>query len=75
LKKESSELEVALTAETEFGRGAVNACRAAFTLDEHCEFKGDFVVVGNRQGTGIALETFLKKFEGNHKDLLGRVPQ
>jgi hypothetical protein len=71
-KKESPELEVTLTAETEFGRGAVNAFSAAFTLDEHGEFEGDFVVIGNGQGTEIALETFLEKFQGNHRDLLGR---
>jgi hypothetical protein len=47
LQKKGGELEVTLTAETEFGGGAVNALRAAFALDEHGEFAGDFIVFGN----------------------------
>jgi hypothetical protein len=73
-KKESPELEVALTAESEFSCCTVNAFGAAFTLDEHSEFKGDFVVFGNGQGAQLALDTFLEKFEGNHGDLLEKVP-
>jgi hypothetical protein len=47
-EEEGLELKVTLAAETEFGSGAVDAFRAAFTFDEHSEFKGDFIVVGNR---------------------------
>lgn len=74
-QKEGPELEVALTAITEFGSGPVNAFRAAFALDEHGELPSDFVVLGNGQGTGLALDAFLEKFERNHGDLQGRVPQ
>lgn len=35
LKEAGSELEIALTAETELGCGALNAFRAALTFDEH----------------------------------------
>lgn len=74
-EEEGLELKVTLTAETEFGSSAVNAFRAAFTFDEHGEFKGDFIVVGNGQGAETALETFLEQIQRNHRDLLDRVPQ
>jgi hypothetical protein len=74
-EEEGLELKVTLAAETEFGSGTVNAFRAAFTLDEHGEFKGDFIIVGNGQGAESALETFLEQFQRNHRDLLERVPQ
>jgi hypothetical protein len=64
--KEGPQLEVALTAVTEFGSGPVNAFRATFALDEHGEFPSYFVVLGNGQGTGLALDAFLEKFERNH---------
>jgi hypothetical protein len=47
LQKKGAQLEVTLTTEAEFGGGAVNALRAAFALDEHGEFAGDFIVFGN----------------------------
>ena len=71
MKKQGSELEVTLTAETELGGGAVNALTAAFTLDEHGEFKGDFIVIGNGQGAEIALEPVCEEFQGNHRGLRG----
>ena len=74
-EEEGLELEVTLAAETEFGSGAVDAFRAAFTFDEHSEFKGDFIVVGNGQGAETALETFLEQFQRNHRNLLERVSQ
>lgn len=61
-KKEGPDLEVALTAITEFGGGPINAFRAAFALDEHGKFPSDFVVLCNGQGTGLALDAFLEKF-------------
>lgn len=64
--KEGPQLEVALTAVTEFGSGPVNAFRATFALDEHGEFPSYFVVLGDGQGTGLALDAFLEKFERNH---------
>lgn len=75
LEKKSPELEIALTAKAEFGGGLVNAFRAAFALDEHRDFTRDFVVIGDGQGTECALDALPEKFEGNHGDLLGRVPQ
>jgi hypothetical protein len=53
-KEESAELEIALTAETEFGRGAINAFRAAFAFDEHGQLESDFVIIGYREGTESA---------------------
>ena len=47
LEKKRAELEVTLTAKTEFGGGAVNTLRAAFALDEHGELTGDFIVFGD----------------------------
>jgi hypothetical protein len=47
LQKKGAQLEVTLTAKAEFGGGMVNALRAAFALDQHGEFTGDFIVFGN----------------------------
>jgi len=47
LQKKGAELEVALTAKAELGGGMLDALRAAFALDEHGEFAGDFIVFGN----------------------------
>jgi hypothetical protein len=47
LEKEGAELEVTLTAIAEFGGGMINTLGAAFTLDEHGKFAGDFIVCGN----------------------------
>ena len=74
-KKKGPDLEIALAAITEFSGGSINAFRAAFALDEHGEFPSDFVVLGNGQGTGLALDAFLEKFERNHRDLQDRLPQ
>lgn len=67
LKKEASELEVTLTAKTEFSGGTVNAFSAAFAVDEHRKLTCDFIVLGNGQGAEFALDTFVEKFEGNHE--------
>ena len=74
-KKESPELEVTLTAKAEFGSGTVNAFGAAFTLDEHGELACNFVIIANGKGAELTLDTFLEKLQGNHRDLLERVPQ
>jgi hypothetical protein len=74
LQEEGAELKVTLTAKTEMGGGTVNALAATFALDEHGELTGDFIVFGNGQGTGIALDAVLEELEGKHADLLGRVP-
>ena len=66
LQKEGAELEVTLPAKAEFGGGLVNALRAAFALDEHGELAGDFIVGGNGQGAGGALDTFFEKLKGQH---------
>jgi hypothetical protein len=47
LQEQGAELEVALPAIAELGGGMVDAFRAAFALDEHGEFAGDFIVLGN----------------------------
>lgn len=65
-KKERAELEVALAAESEFGGNTVNAFGAAFTVDQHGKLAGDFIVVGNGQGSEIALDAFSEKLERNH---------
>jgi hypothetical protein len=75
LQKDSPELEVTLTAKSEFSSGTVNAFGAAFTLDEHGELTRNFVMIGNGKGAELTLDAFFEKFEGNHKDLLERVPQ
>jgi hypothetical protein len=62
LQKEGAQLEVTLTAKPELGGGAVNALAAAFALDEHGKLTGDFIVFGNGQGTGIALDAVLEEF-------------
>jgi hypothetical protein len=46
-EKKGAELEIALTAKAELGGGMVNALGAAFALDKHGEFAGDFIVFGN----------------------------
>jgi hypothetical protein len=75
LEEESPELEVTLTAKAEFGSGTVNAFGAAFTLDEHGELACNFVIIANGKGAELTLDAFFEKFEGNHRDLLERVPQ
>jgi hypothetical protein len=47
LQKKGAELEVTLTAIAEFGGRTVNTFRAAFALDEHGEFAGNFIVGRN----------------------------
>ena len=47
VEKTRAELEVALTAITEFGGGSVKALRTTFALNEHGELTRDLVVVGN----------------------------
>lgn len=69
-KEESSELEVPLTTKAEFGRSAVNAVGATFALNKHGQFQGDFIIIGNGKGAEFALDTFLEKFDGSHRDLL-----
>jgi hypothetical protein len=69
LEKKSPELEITLTAKAEFGGGMVNTFRSAFALDEHGDFKRDFVVIGDRYGAECALDALFKQFERNHKDL------
>ncbi len=73
LQKERAELEVTLPAKAEAGGGAVNALAAAFALNEHGELAGDFIVIGNGQGTRGALDAVLKELEGKHADLRKRV--
>ena len=75
LKKKSPELEVTLTAIAELGGGMVDAFRAAFAVDEHRDLTRDFVAFRDGQGTECALDALAEEFEGNHGDLLGRVPQ
>ena len=65
-KKEGSELEVTLTAKTEFSSGTINALSAAFAVDEHGKFTRDLVIFGNGQGAEFALDAFVEKFERNH---------
>jgi hypothetical protein len=74
LQKQRAELEVTLPAKAELGGGAVNALAAAFALDEHGELAGDFIVFGNGQGPGGALDAVLEKLEGKQGDLRRRVP-
>jgi hypothetical protein len=66
LKEESSQLEIALAAETESCGHLVNVFGAAFSGDEHSQFARDFIVFGNRQGPAITLDAFFEKFDGNH---------
>jgi hypothetical protein len=74
-QEEVPELEVTLTTESELGSGAVDAFGTAFTLYEHGELKGDFVVIGNGEGAEFTLDALLKKLNGNHRDLLKSVPR
>jgi hypothetical protein len=71
LQEEGAELEVTLTAKTEWGGGTVNALAAAFALDEHGELTRDFVVLGKGQGARLALDAVLEKLEGRQADLRG----
>jgi hypothetical protein len=66
LEKKRPELEIALAAETEFGGGLVNACGAAFTVDEHGKLAGDLIVFGDRQGATVTLDAFSEQLDGNH---------
>lgn len=66
-EKEGPELEVTLTAKPEFSSGTVDAFRAAFAVDEHSKFTGDFVIFGNGQGAEFALDTFVEKLERNQE--------
>ena len=68
-QKEGAKLEVTRTAKTEFGGGAVDTLRAAFTLDEHGELAGNFVVGGNGQGAGMAADALVEKLERKQGDL------
>ena len=67
-KKKRSNLEVTLTAETKFSRGAINAFRAAFALDEHGQFLSDLIGFRDAKRAGFALDTFFGKLERNHGD-------
>ena len=69
LQKEGAKLEVTRTTKAEFSGGAVDTLRAAFTLDEHGELAGNFVVGGNGQGAGIAADALVEKLERKHGDL------
>jgi hypothetical protein len=62
-------LEIALAAKVEFSGGTVNTFGAAFALNKHGEFPGDFVILGNGEGTGLALDALFEQFERNHRDL------
>ena len=66
LKKEPSDLEVTLTAETEFSRGVVNPVRATFAFDKHGQLFGDLIVLRNGKRAGFALDEFFGKPERNH---------
>ena len=59
-KEESPELEVALTAEAEFGSGTVDAFGATFTFDEHGKLTGDLVIIGNGKGAELTLDAFFE---------------
>ncbi len=67
VEKEGPELEVTLTAKTEFSSGTVNALRAAFALDEHGKLTRDLIVLGNGQGAEFALDPFVEELERNHE--------
>lgn len=66
LEEQGSELEVTLAAKTEFRSRAIDAIGPAFAFDEHGELTSDFVIFGNGQGSGLALNTLGEKLESNH---------
>jgi hypothetical protein len=70
-EKEGSDLEVTLTAKTEFRRRAVNSFRAAFSLDEHGQFAGYLVVFRNGKSPRFTFDALFGKIERNHRILLG----
>ena len=68
-QEEGPDLEIALAAKVEFGGGTVNAFGAALAFNEHGEFPGDFVIIGNGEGTGLALDALFEQFKRNHRGL------
>ena len=75
LPKAGAQLEIALAAETKLGGGLRNAFRTAFALDEHGQFTGDFIIGGNGERAGKALEAFGGQVEGKHGDLRRKVSE
>ena len=69
-QKESSELEVPLSAKSEFGGGSVNSLGAALALNEHSQFSGYLIGFGNGKGARFAFKGFFGKLKGNHRILL-----
>jgi hypothetical protein len=65
-KKQGSDLEIALTAETKFSGDAVNPFRSAFAVNEHGQFSGDFIGIGNGKRSGFTLDVHFGKLERNH---------
>jgi hypothetical protein len=55
-EKQASDLEVTLAAKTELCRRAINASRAALSLDEHGQLSGDFIGFGNGKSPGFTLD-------------------
>ena len=68
-QEEGPDLEIALAAIVELGGGMVNTFGSAFALNEHGEFPGDFVILGNGEGAGLALDALFEQFERNHRGL------
>lgn len=66
LEEVGAELEITLAAKTVLCGNSVNAFGAAFTVDEHGELAGDFIIFGDRQRAAIALDAFFEKLDGNH---------
>jgi hypothetical protein len=70
-EEKSSELKVALATEAKLCRDLVYAQRAAFTLDEHGKFSGDFVIIRDGKRSGIALNGLFRNLERDHRVLQG----
>jgi hypothetical protein len=65
-EEKSPELKVSLTTETELCGDLIYTQRAAFAFDEHGKLSGDFVMIGDRKRSGIALNGLFRNLERNH---------
>ena len=62
-QEKGPELKVPLATESEFGSGTVNSFGTAFAFNEHGQFSGYLIGLGNRKGAGFAFESFFRKLK------------
>ena len=73
LGQEAAQLKGARLGTAEFAGGGQRAKAGAFSLVDHGQFEGDFVIVGDLQLAGRAGEEVFFMVDAEHKDALAEV--